>query len=132
MNIMHRINQISKNEDITITYLEKKIGASKGVLSRALKNDTDIQVKWVIKIVENYPQYNTDWLLTGKGEMLKENTKPPEIDDRDAYILQLQKKLIEDQEEKIKMLSKNISKLKKAQESNPDLYKVAEPKPKLK
>lgn len=78
---------------------------------------------------------NAEWLLTGEGEMLKENTKPPEkkvMDERDSYIIELQKKLIQDQEEKIKTLSKNLSKLKKAQESNPDLFKVAESNPKLK
>ncbi|RQO31911.1 hypothetical protein DBR32_03650 [Taibaiella sp. KBW10] len=52
--------------------MEQLIGASKGVLSRALAKDTDIQSKWIIKIVENYPHYNAEWLLTGKGEMLKE------------------------------------------------------------
>lgn len=70
-NILTRISQISDNEDITITALEKQIGASKGVLSRALANGSDIQSKWVQRIVENYPLYNSEWLLTGRGDMLK-------------------------------------------------------------
>jgi len=70
-NILYRIEKIAHNEGIKITALERKIGASKGVLSRAIANGTDIQYKWVQKIVENYPQYSTNWLLTGKGEMLK-------------------------------------------------------------
>ena len=70
-NIIKRISLLCDNEDIKITMLERLIGASKGVLSRALANETDIQSKWLIKIVENYPHYNTEWLLTGKGEMLK-------------------------------------------------------------
>jgi hypothetical protein len=68
MNIINRIKEIADNENITITALEKKIGASKGVLSRALKTHTDIQSKWLTVIVENYPQYNTRWLLTGEGK----------------------------------------------------------------
>lgn len=51
--------------------MERTIGASKGVLSRAIANGTDIQSKWLMSIVENYPQYSGDWLLTGQGEMLK-------------------------------------------------------------
>lgn len=51
--------------------MEKAIGASKGVLSRAINNGTDIQSKWIQIIVENYPHYSTEWLLTGRGEMLK-------------------------------------------------------------
>lgn len=68
-NILSRIKQIAQNENVTITALERQIGASKGVLSRAIANGTDIQSKWLQLIVENYPQYSGDWLLTGSGEM---------------------------------------------------------------
>jgi phage repressor protein C with HTH and peptisase S24 domain len=71
-NILDRIGLIADNEDIKITALEREIGASKGVLSRAISNGTDIQSKWLQKIVENYPNYSTEWLITGRGEMLKE------------------------------------------------------------
>ncbi len=71
MSILERIAHLSDNENITITELERIIGASKGVLSRALKKNTDIQAKWIAAIVENYPLYNAEWLLTGRGEMLK-------------------------------------------------------------
>lgn len=67
--ILTRISEIATTENITITALEKKIGASKGVLSRALNNNTDIQTKWIQAIVENYPLYNAAWLLTGQGNM---------------------------------------------------------------
>ena len=69
--ILSRIEELSKHEGITIGALEKKIGASKGVLSRAISKGTDIQAKWIESLVENYPHYSTDWLLTGKGAMLK-------------------------------------------------------------
>ncbi|QFG53676.1 hypothetical protein [Chryseobacterium sp.] len=71
-NILNRIKQVAEYENVTITFLEAKIGASKGVLSRAIKNNTDIQAKWLTKIVENYPRLNSCWLLTGKGEMLND------------------------------------------------------------
>lgn len=73
MSILKRIEQIAISENITITSLESKIGASKGVLSRALSKDTDIQTKWTIAIVDNYPRYSSEWLLTGKGPMLKDD-----------------------------------------------------------
>lgn len=69
-NILTRIAEIAEAEGIKITALEKKIGASKGVISRALNNGSDIQSKWVQAIVENYPLYNAFWLLTGKGSMI--------------------------------------------------------------
>lgn len=69
--ILTRIQEITSNERMTIGAMERSIGASKGVLSRAISNGTDIQSKWIQIIVENYPQYSPEWLLTGKGNMLK-------------------------------------------------------------
>lgn len=82
-NILSRIQEIASNEGITIGALERKIGASKGVLSRAINNGTDIQLKWVQVIVENYPQYSTEWLITGKGEMIstRQNNSGSFLDD---------------------------------------------------
>lgn len=63
---------------MTIGAMERSIGASKGVLSRAISNGTDIQSKWIQIIVENYPRYSPEWLLTGKGKMLKSNAQEDE------------------------------------------------------
>lgn len=81
--ILSRIQEIASNEGITIGALERIIGASKGVLSRAINNGTDIQSKWLQIVVENYPQYSADWLLSGKGNMLKSPSSPSTpIDER--------------------------------------------------
>lgn len=69
-NIVGNIRRIAEQEGISLSELERRIGASKGVLSRAISNNSDIQSKWLYAIVENYPQYNTRWLLTGDGDML--------------------------------------------------------------
>ena len=71
-DFLSRIQTIADNQGITIGAIERNIGASKGVLSRAIMNKTDIQSKWIIRIVENYPQISPEWLLTGKGEMLSD------------------------------------------------------------
>lgn len=68
--ILSRINEIATREGITITALERCIGASRGVISKAIKNSTDIQSKWLVLICENFPQYSAHWLLTGNGNML--------------------------------------------------------------
>lgn len=70
--ILARIKEMADNEGITIGALERSIGASKGVLSRAISNQTDIQAKWMECIVENYPRYSTRWLLCGEGEMIED------------------------------------------------------------
>lgn len=73
--ILTQLKTLAVNEGITIGALERQIGASKGVLSRAINNGTDIQTKWISAIVENYPQYSTRWLLSGTGNMLKSDGK---------------------------------------------------------
>lgn len=80
-NVLSRIQDIARNEGITIGALERCIGASKGVLSRAISNGTDIQSKWISILVENYPQYSPAWLLTGEGTMLREPMKQGALPD---------------------------------------------------
>nr|DAN45907.1 MAG TPA: structural protein [Caudoviricetes sp.] len=75
--ILPRIKQLAEHEGITIGALERIIGASKGVLSRAISNGTDIQSKWLQAIVENYPQYSAQWLLTGVGNMMSTSNGIP-------------------------------------------------------
>lgn len=88
--ILNRIKEITENEGITIAALERSIGASKGVIYKAISKGTDIQAKWLGAIVENYPQYSAQWLLSGKGKML---TAPVSVEDEhkkhDAIPMQL-------------------------------------------
>ena len=80
MLLLKQIQKLCKKEGIKVTNLEKLIGASRGVISRAISNNTDIQSKWVVKIIENFPHYNPLWLLTGKGNMiLEKNNMTPDI-----------------------------------------------------
>lgn len=74
--ILENIGILAEKEGITIGALERRIGASKGVLSRAIANGTDIQAKWIQAIVENYPHISAEWLLTGNGDMIKDNMLP--------------------------------------------------------
>lgn len=72
--ILWRIKELADQEGISITALEAAIGASKGVFSRALANGTYIQSKWLVKLIENYPRYSSEWLLTGNGEIKKSDS----------------------------------------------------------
>lgn len=47
------------------------------MIRRAIKNNTDIQSKWLSAIADNYPNLNIEWLLTGRGSKMKntEETK---------------------------------------------------------
>lgn len=140
--ILPRIKQLAVAEGITIGALERQIGASKGVLSRAISNGTDIQAKWLVAIVENYPQYSAQWLLTGDGEMSHENqyTAPkasllspetqPSTSDVSAFISAISKlnDTIREQAEEIGRLKECIRQLTTEKErgvSHADLDRTA-------
>jgi len=69
-NISLRIKQYSDYKGISIRQIESTIGASNGVISNAIKKNTDIQSKWLSIIITCFEDINPTWLLTGKGEML--------------------------------------------------------------
>ena len=71
MIIINRIYQFIKYKEVSIRQFEKKINVSNGLISNAKRKKTDIQSKWVSEILYNFPEINADWLMTGKGEMLK-------------------------------------------------------------
>ena len=67
--ILSRIKILAENEGISLSTLEKTIGASRGVISRAIAKGTDIQSKWLELICKHYPHYSAQWLLSGTGDM---------------------------------------------------------------
>jgi hypothetical protein len=111
-NISQRIKEIAENEGLKLTQLEQKIGASKGVLTRSLNNNTDIQSKWLTLVVENYPNYNSEWILTGRGVMLKSD-QPKAVENNDTCPICKEKdKRIEQLEHQIKRYENDIDWLK--------------------
>ncbi len=71
--MIERIGKIIENEGVSTRAFEQKISASNGLIRKAIANNTDIQSKWVTMIVDKFPHYSTDWLLTGEGPMLKKD-----------------------------------------------------------
>lgn len=63
-----RIKEIAASNDITLTEMERIIGASKGVLTRAASKGTNIQLRWLEAIADKFPAWNAEWIITGRGE----------------------------------------------------------------
>ena len=70
-NILSQIVIIAEIECLSIGAMERIIGASKGVLSRAISNNTDIQSKWIQIILQMFPKYNPEWVVTGEGKRFR-------------------------------------------------------------
>lgn len=67
-----RLSEFIKNQRISVRAFEQKISASDGMVRRAINNNTDIQSRWLANIADSYPQLSMEWLITGKGEMLRQ------------------------------------------------------------
>ena len=69
--IIYRIKKYIDYKDVSVRSFERKINASSGLISAAVRKGTEIQTKWLSIIITTFPDLNSDWLLSGKGNMLK-------------------------------------------------------------
>ena len=67
-----RIHKLIDKEGISVRKFEQSINASNGLIRKAITNNTDVQSKWIVEIARAYPTLNLNWLITGEGEMYKE------------------------------------------------------------
>ena len=121
-SVLKRIKIVADREGMSVSAFEATIGASKGVFTRALANGTDIQSKWLISLVEKYPQYSSEWLLKGEGEMLKpatiareeeETYLTPELEGITNSVIYTLKQVVASQNVTIKSQEKTIMSLER-------------------
>lgn len=72
MSVKERIKIFVEYQKMTVSAFEKSINASNGYVNSISKS---IGLDKIELILENYPKLNIEWLLTGKGSMLKSEEK---------------------------------------------------------
>ena len=88
-SISHRIHAAIHHKGMSIRAFEANAGITQGVLSNAIKRNSDISSINLSKIIDTYDEFDAHWLLTGEGEMIKgqeqEDHTAPVIDyERDS------------------------------------------------
>ena len=73
MSVKERIKLFCRTEGITISAFENSIGASNGYVNAISKS---IGIDRINLLLEKYSNLNIEWLLTGKGEMVKTKCTP--------------------------------------------------------
>ncbi len=67
-----RLQAILHNYQLTAAEFAKIIGVNPSGLSHILSgNRNNLSMDTILKILKKYPDINLDWLVLGKGEMLK-------------------------------------------------------------
>ena len=65
------INYLKDNKRGGRTNFERTIGVSGGYITNSLKKKASIGADIMLKINTTYPELNSDWLISGEGDMLK-------------------------------------------------------------
>lgn len=83
MKIIERIYILLEHKGIKPTVLEKKIHLSNGYFSVQKKRNADVGENAIKKVVIFFSDVNIEWLITGKGAMLKHQNEPTELTGKD-------------------------------------------------
>lgn len=67
--VIERINQIIKDLGFSTRKFEFSINKSNGYFNQMIKREGSPTVDVLHDIVDKYPQYNINWILTGEGQM---------------------------------------------------------------
>jgi repressor LexA len=71
MKAIERVLKIIDYQGLNNSSFEKKISVSNGYIAKQMNRNADLGEGVLLKILENSPDINPEWLLTGKGPMLK-------------------------------------------------------------
>ena len=113
--VVERIKQIIDYKKISTRQFCIEVGVANGFLDKV----KDVGSEKLLKILNTYPELSPEWLLTGKGKMLKEEVKEADQQDppaanNDKYITLLEAQvkdkeaIIKEKEEKEAMYKEKI------------------------
>jgi transcriptional regulator with XRE-family HTH domain len=69
--VANRIKEFIESQGISVYAFENAIGASRGSISKAIKDNKNIGSNVLENILRVYKELNPEYLLTGNGEMLR-------------------------------------------------------------
>lgn len=87
--VIDRIRQIIDYKNVSVRQFCIEVGIANGFLDKV----KDVGSEKLLKILNTYPEISPEWLLTGRGAMLKEEEKK-EISEKERKFQEL-KKLVE-------------------------------------
>lgn len=109
MEIKDRIDSYRNAKKITVQAFEIMLNASNGSWEKA----KSVSEEKIIRFTKLFPEVNPTWLVTGEGSMLLEDVQTtPVLNDKSAELLALCKSLIENYQQRDKVMSQLISMVK--------------------
>ena len=69
-----RIQKLVRSLSLTVEEFEKKCGINVAVLENAIDDDLFLNEDTLAKIFKSFPGLNPEWVLLGKGSMMKDSS----------------------------------------------------------
>lgn len=110
MKVINRVVQYIDFKGLNKSTFEREIGLSNGYIGTQLKRNADLGESIINKILDYCLDVDPEWLLTGKGSMLK-TVAPPSDNCRE--LLEAKEREIQRQDQMIAALQDHIATLKK-------------------
>jgi hypothetical protein len=117
-SISLRIKDLIDLKKLNISSFEKKIDAGNNSIGTIIKRNSNVSGEILSKILNTFLDVNAEWLITGKGEMIKSTglnaaAEQTEIFEKSAPAIKLDPidELITMQKKEINRLEKEISRL---------------------
>jgi transcriptional regulator with XRE-family HTH domain len=118
-----RIQLILKSKNLSSSQFADEIQVQRSSVSHILTGRNKPSLDFVSKILTSYPEINSDWLLFGKGQMIKnkEIDKISKIEEKPKKTLQSQILQKNDELNFDEEISENIKPEKKTVETKPEI-----------
>lgn len=111
--VLKRLKEYIDYKHISVSAFEKSIGMSNASFGKSLKNNGNIGSDKLENILIIYPDLSPEWLMTGNGHMLKENTLSVSNEANIIYRDNPDKdEIISLQRDKIQLLTEKLSDVK--------------------
>lgn len=125
-----RIKQVIEYKNCSVNAFSKMIGVNQSTIQQQLTEDRKISLDIIEKILITFEEISSDWLIMGKGEMLKQDTpymeQPVEADSRNQFSNlkeALRQKEIEEMRLQMSQNQKLVSQLMKVIDNNTMIIK---------
>lgn len=76
-SMLERIKTFIDYKGISVRKFEIALGMSNGTIHNAISKGSSLSSQWLTKMMEIFPELNPNWLVTGKGQMLVEQSRTP-------------------------------------------------------
>ena len=97
--MIERIKAIMNHYNLSVNAFSAKIGANQVTINQQMNGDRKVSLDTISKIVNSFDLISAQWLLTGKGEMLKSSSSKEEsapiTNERLFSIIESQQRTIE-------------------------------------